>query len=168
LTLAASEASRQLAYCQNTGAFTWRVNAGGRALAGMPAGTVIRGADKVSYRMIKVAGKKYMAHRLAWLIVTGEWPPALVDHKDGDGTNNAWTNLRLASHSQNLMNRGATKANKCGLKGVSYDARRDKWFARIKANNQVVWLGYFPSKEEAHAAYARAATHMHGQYARAA
>jgi hypothetical protein len=78
-----------------------------------------------------------------------------VDHKDGNGLNNRRYNLRVLSHSDNLMNRGRTKANKSGFKGVS--PRRGKWFACIWVNGKTVGLGVYSTPEEAARIYDNAA-----------
>ena len=44
---------------------------------------------------------KYLAHRLAWLYVTGSWPSQDIDHIDGDPTNNRFANLREVTHQEN-------------------------------------------------------------------
>lgn len=88
-----------------------------------------------------------------------------VDHVDGDASNNLRTNLRLATRSQNNYNRGATKANRCGYKGVSFDQRRGLWKARIKIGKKVHFLGRFDNLLEAVLAYDRAAYTGHGDFA---
>ena len=70
--------------------------------AGDVAGTLA--VDR--YRKITIKRKKYRAHQLAWLYMTGEWCPLLIDHRDGDPSNNRWGNLRRATVSQSNANRG--------------------------------------------------------------
>ena len=50
------------------------------------------------------------------------------------------------------------------MKGVS--RARGRWRARIKTYGREVELGRFDTKEEAHAAYCRAATEYFGEFAR--
>ena len=88
-----------LSYDPATGKFLWRV---GRQC--MRAGAVAGATEVQGYRVIKIDGKIYKAHRLAWLYVTGEWPPEEIDHKNTDPQDNVWSNLRLATHSQNQAN----------------------------------------------------------------
>src|SRR5215472_5251203 len=54
---------------------------------------------------LKIDGRSYLAHRLAWLYVTGEWPKGQIDHIDLDATNNRWVNLRAADNGKNGANR---------------------------------------------------------------
>lgn len=89
-----------------------------------------------------------------------------VDHEDGNGLNNQRYNLRVATTSQNGMNRGKQRNNKSGFKGVTYFARTGKWVAHIRVDRKSQNLGYFFTPEEAHAAYCAAALELHGDFAR--
>lgn len=98
----------KLAYFPLTGHFEWKES-------GEEAGS----EESTGYVRITVCGKRYYAHRLAWLYMTGSPPPRQVDHKNKVRTDNRWSNLRNASKSQNAMNRSGGKPNKLGVKGVS-------------------------------------------------
>jgi hypothetical protein len=77
--------------------------------------------------------------------MTGKWPVE-VDHENGDGNDNRWSNLREASHVQNMANiKKLTKANSSGIKGVSYCKATGKWRAYAGGKS----LGYFTSLEAA-------------------
>jgi len=89
-----------------------------------------------------------------------------VDHINGDGLDNRRCNLRLATRAQNSVNRGCTRVNKLGVKGVVLDKRRGKYAAWIWANKKPIYLGYFVSLEEAKNAYNNAAMEHHGEFAR--
>lgn len=119
-----------------------------------------------NYWRVMVDGKEYKAHRLAWFYMTGKWPKADIDHIDGDRTNNRWVNLREASRSENLCNRRPHRRNPHGLKGIGWDAQRKKWCARICKNYKKIHLGRFDTQEEAYEAYCKAATELHGEFAR--
>lgn len=88
-----------------------------------------------------------------------------VDHKDGNTLNNQKDNLRIADCTLNNANRGPTKNNKSGFKGVHWTGCR--WRATIQSRGQGVHLGCFRTKEEAHAAYMRAAVEHFGEFANA-
>ena len=92
-------------------------------------------------------------------------PKVFVDHKDHNGLNNARNNLRQATNSQNLQNRGKQKNNTSGLKGVTWDKNNHKWVAQIWDNGKHVFLGRFADKEEAKIAYEIAANKHHGEFA---
>lgn len=153
-----------LDYDRKTGVFTWRVGRRGRAKAGTKAGAL---AGK-GHIQITIYNTRHYAHRLAWLITYGEWPPAGmdVDHIDGDKGNNAIDNLRLASRSQNAANAsGLRKNNTSGFRGVSLHRRIGRWEARIIVEGVVHHLGYHETAEEAARAYDRACYRLNGQFA---
>ena len=96
-----------------------------------------------------------------WFLVTGDW--LLVDHRDLNGSNNVWENLRPATNSQNGVNRKAWA--KSGFKGV-YPTASGKWTARIKVDGKII---NFPSRvtaEEAWHDYCAAARRHFGEFAR--
>jgi hypothetical protein len=115
------------------------------------------------YLMVRAKGIKFVAHRVIWLLVHGEWPPSLLDHKDGDGTNNRLSNLRLATPQQNMSNMRICKRNTTGAKGVSPKGK--KFIAVIYFNYKKKYLGIFETKELAAKAYADAATELFGEFA---
>lgn len=89
-----------------------------------------------------------------------------VDHRDGNALNCCTENLRAATKAENGYNRGPNRNNACGIKGVSYS--KGRWQAQITVNGYRLHLGYFDTPEEAGDAYARAAEHYHGEFARTA
>jgi len=88
-----------------------------------------------------------------------------VDHINGNGLDNRKTNLRLASASQNLANRGVNRNNTSGFKGVSFIKGRRKYEAKITINRRTVNLGRFSDPSEAARSYDRAATKFFGKFA---
>lgn len=151
---------RQIAnYNPETGDFVWLADRS-RAKAGTSAP---RGNTRyVEYR---INGKLYLAHRLAWLWVHGQFPAAYIDHINGDEKDNRIANLRPATHQQNLCNRGANKNNTTGYKGV-YFLGPGKYKASIKENGKSKHLGIFDNPVAAHQAYSAAAHRLHGKFAR--
>ena len=92
-----------------------------------------------------------------------------VDHINGNTLDNRRENLRTCTRSQNQMNRGRTKNNKSGYKGIYYakDKPRFKpWQAQIKHNKKTIYLGYYKTKEEAALAYNKKAIELFGEYAK--
>lgn len=93
-----------------------------------------------------------------------------VDHIDGNGLNNQRANLRACSRSENQRNRGMTKTNKTGFKGVTTTKwnrnSANKYVAQIQVHGKKRSLGYFPTPEQAHTAYCEAAKNLHGEFAR--
>lgn len=156
-------------YNEETGIFVWKkVHFSNKKLLGKEAGTTTR----FGYVLIGVPGfRQIQAHRLAWIYVHGlTIGGAEIDHKDGDPSNNAIDNLRLATSSQQKQNRGVQSNNRSGLKGAYYHACRKvmKWRSQIKVGGRLIFLGYFHTAQEAHEAYAYAAIEHFGEFARAA
>lgn len=149
------ELKKRLHYDPETGVFTWK---DGR-FAGKEAGGITpRGKHK--YRNISLCGKRYYAHRLAWLYMTGEWPEDRIDHADYNGLNNKFSNLRCANHAQNMANSGAR--NRLGVKGVSRIGKR--YMANITSKYKTKYLGMFDTIEEASTAYQAAARTLYGDF----
>jgi hypothetical protein len=146
-------------YDPNTGVFTWRI-ARGLGVRGGVAGTINGGG----YRVIGVDGAKRQGHRLAWLHMTGNWPVGQVDHKNGIPSDNRWSNLRVATSSQNQRN--ARPHRDAGLKGTSFNKKRNHWRAHIYVAGRQIYLGAFDTAAEAHAAYRRAAVQRDPDFAR--
>lgn len=98
--------------------------------------------------------------------MTGKWPVEHIDHKDMNGANNRWDNLREATVFQNHWNVALTSRNKSGVKGVRWDKRSGKWLAEIRDKNKKIWLGLHDTIEAATAAYRAGALKYHGEFAR--
>ena len=143
-----------LTYNPDTGVFTWRVQRRGCAKAGDAAGTWA----KSGYVIISVNGLDYLAHRLAWLYVHGEWPPETIDHKFGATSDNRISELRPLSLRLNGANR--TRANKDNMSGeLGAHKRRDgRYSASIRVDGRLIHLGYYGTAESASAAYTEAQT----------
>ncbi|WP_407059264.1 HNH endonuclease signature motif containing protein (plasmid) [Ralstonia syzygii subsp. celebesensis] len=153
-------------YDPTSGIFRWLVarnSHGGKVIPGAIAGTKNDG-----YVQIIVDQRKYRAHRLAWLLMTGEFPVKgyEIDHINGARDDNRWENLRLVTRHQNNMNMGVSKANRSGVRGVSWLKRRNKWHARIKVEGRVICLGDFVSLEAAAAARKAAEEKYFGEFMR--
>ena len=146
--LTVEEAKEYLVYNKITGAF-YRLKAG----SGYHSGDVAGHVNTLGYCIIKIKGKAYKAHRLAWLFCHDEWPTKQIDHIDGNKLNNKITNLRDVSTMENCGNRKihrsghlvGTRCYKC--KGG------DRWRAIIRKGAKRVYLGTYDTPEEAHKAY---------------
>lgn len=148
-------------YNPKTGAFRWRkrpMNGGWNRKVGDDAGTVNTNGRHVLW----LGKRRIYAARAAYIITHGDIPQnALIDHIDGDITNNRAKNLRLASAVQNVWNRLGKAA---GLKGVAVDVKGN-FKARIEiGNGKKLNLGTWKTAEEAHAAYMGAAAVLHGEF----
>lgn len=91
-----------------------------------------------------------------------------IDHVSGETLDNRRSNLRFATHAQNLRNQGLSRNNTSGYKGVNWHRKTKKWIARITLNRKSIHLGYYDTPELGHAAYTLAAEKYHGEFARTA
>lgn len=142
--LTQSKLKELLYYSPQFGIFVWRKSRG-RAKEGNIAGT----ANNRGYISIVVSGERHQAHRLAFFYMNGEFPPEQTDHIDGNPKNNAWSNLRHATSSQNNRNRKINSNNTSGYFGVSWHKHYGKWTASITGTDGVKYLGYFSDISDA-------------------
>jgi hypothetical protein len=156
--LTAARLREILNYCPETGVWTWIKTENFRLKPGSIAGRT----DRDGYREISIGKRHYRSGRLAFLYMLGEWPPRdmHVDHIDHCPSNDRWTNLRLATQSQNQAN--TRRRTSSGLKGVKF--RDGKWLATISVNNKKKHLGSFINPSDAHAAYVAAGRELHGEF----
>ncbi len=160
--LTAERARYLFNYDPNTGIFTWK-NCKHKYRNGTRAcGSVASHGYPQIY-----AGTVYLAHRVAWLYMTGHWPDSTIDHANGIRTDNRWSNLRLATQTQQNANMATRADNKSGFKGVSRNRGNKKWRARIAVEGKQLLIGVFDCPVTAHAAYVRAASELYGTFARA-
>ncbi len=156
--LTAARLRELLHYDPLTGIFTRLVRTSQNANVGDVAGS----PDDAGYIRISVDGKRYRAHRLAWLYMKGEWPALHIDHEDTDTGNNRWLNLREATRSVNAQNQRRPHSDGAsGYLGVTWEARRGRWSVRIWDGEHNRHLGYFDDPKDGHAAYVAAKRQMH-------
>lgn len=158
------------AYDPLTGAITWRERPAhhfkspgrqaywNRRLAGRSA---ISSRHKAGHGRVHILGKDWLAHRIIWRMVTGEDVP-MIDHEDRDPTNNRWENLRTTTPAGNCQNRG--HRNKWGYKGVFKIGAMVNFGAQIRIAGKHQTIGYYPTPEQAHAAYCAVAREHFGKF----
>ena len=127
-----------LSYDPDTGVFT-QIKARQKVRVGDVAG----GVKNHGYVVIKINGKFYQAHRLAWLYVYGEFPIDALDHINRIRNDNRICNLRLATNADNVQNKSVFRNNTSGSTGVTWDKRSKKWKAYISVRREKTILGYF-------------------------
>lgn len=124
--------------------------------------TPSRGGRIYAQRGVRRADGRRTTQKLHTFLT--EWRQ--VDHRNGDGLDNRRANLREANRTQNNANARRRVDNTSGFKGVTFDARINRWSARIHVNNQRRSLGYHATAEEAARAYDAAAHEAFGEFAR--
>ena len=140
------------------GKLFWRKKIAPNTKVGAEAGYVIPNGR----RYVGVNGKRWLVHRVIWIMHYGECPEYL-DHIDRDPSNNRIENLRAATKQQNSWNRSIRSDNKTGIKGIWKQG--DKFRASICVDGKNKYLGIFSSKLEAKAAYEEAARLHFGGFA---
>jgi HNH endonuclease len=155
--LTAQRLRELLHYDPETGVFTWRVKRGGTNI-----GDVAGCLQDDGYLVIGVDYHVHLAHRLAWLYMTGAWPTCQIDHRFGVRADNRFSELRDVKERVNSQNmRAARSDSKSGLLGASWSKQAKKWHARIHVNKTYKHLGYFDTPEAAHEAYVAAKRKFH-------
>lgn len=150
-----------LSYDPETGIFTW-LSSRSNVRAGAKAGRV----NQWGHRTIRLLGKYYLAHRLAWFLIYGKWPIEDIDHINMVPDDNRISNLREATKSQNHYNRKVRADSRTGVKGVCLIPKTGRYEVRIRAEGKKIRIGNFKTLEEAQAAYAAASQRHHGEYGR--
>lgn len=120
--------------------------------------------DKQKRFRCGVDGKDYFVHRLIFLWHHG-YLPKVIDHINGNPMDNRIDNLREATQSNNMMNAKIFNTNTSGIKGVSFDKRTQSWAAYVWKNYARIWLGRFPTIEQAKQAVQEARIKYHKEFA---
>lgn len=162
-----AEIKELLDYAPDTGVFVWRLRTpdcrNNRHFNSCFAGKIAGCCGSHGYWHIRVHRKLYLAHRVAYAIMTGQWPEDEIDHINGVLVDNRWINLRPATHQQNMMNMKYREGKR--TKGI-YDHPSGMFQAEIRANGKRISLGYFWDREQAIAVRKAAEMRLHGEYRR--
>lgn len=145
-----------LTYSPETGLFHWVAASSDKTKIGDVAGCL----RPDGYIKIKIFGKSYLAHRLAWFFVHGVWPEEEIDHINRVRNDNRIENLRSILKRQQQQNMKLTTKNTSGFVGVS-QRKNGKWRAHITIMNKFIALGVFDTPEQASKAYVMAKTKNH-------
>lgn len=140
-------ARARLSYDAVAGQFTWLVTASSAAVAGNRAGSKSRNG----YIRIAIDGRRYLAHRLAWLMTHGEWPRGQIDHINGVRDDNRIANLRDVSAFVNQQNRHRAQGSN-RFPWVHWKRSENRWRGCFRVNGRDVTVGHFRDPEAAYAA----------------
>ena len=149
---------KELEYFPDTGFFVRKISKSARWQKGQICGSL----NCNGYIQIYINKNVHLAHRLAWLYMTGSMPKNQIDHINRNKSDNSWNNLREANNAQNSMNVGLQKNNKSGFKGVSW--YKGRWVASAKLNYKQYYLGRFKTKEEASFVYQKFVKKHYGEF----
>lgn len=146
-----AEACRLFKYDPATGVLINAISRGA-VKAGTESGYEDTRPSGKSYRIVYAHKRPHLAHRIIWLMQTGEWPNGEIDHQDGNGLNNRWLNLCDGTHSKNQRNQKLRRNNTSGHVGVVWHKGANKWRAQIKTDGKCRYLGLFEEINDAIAA----------------
>lgn len=158
LTVSIAHLRAAIDYNAITGAMSWRSGSENKV---RKAGDQCGRLDKDGYRILNIGNHSFLAHRIAWAIVTGSFPAETIDHINGVRDDNRIANLRLATRSQNIANTKIKAAS--GIKGVTR-RRTGTWQAQIKVGGINHYLGTHKTSELAAQAYEAAAKAAFGEF----
>lgn len=166
MQLTHDDVRRALDYDLETGALTWRTRADRDHSWNMRfSGEVAGNTTPKGYRILHMSSGMFLAHRLIWLWMTGEMPAGHIDHINGDRADNRWSNLRLATASQNAMNKRLLDASRSGVTGVSWHTKKRRWIATITVQGKTRYLGSSTTIEGAKRLREAAEAEHFGEYA---
>jgi hypothetical protein len=127
-----------LDYNHITGDFRWNKQVSCRSAPGDLAGCLDK---KLNYRFIKIEYRRYSAHRLAWFYYHGQWPKHVIDHINGNKTDNSIANLRDITNRENCNNRKSHRSGR--LQGASMSKHAKKWASHIQIDGRQKTSGLF-------------------------
>lgn len=109
---------------------------------------------------------QYVHRLVATAFIDNPCGKPVVDHIDGDKSNNNVRNLRWATSSENAANMAVnTRRGSSQYKGVGWDRRMGKWRSRVCTGRKEAWIGHFDDEEAAARAYDIQARRMFGEHA---
>ena len=141
------------------GYLVWKKSAGT-----IKAGNKVESVSNRGYVVVQVGGKRYLAHRIIWLLLNGQMP-VMIDHIDGNKQNNLIENLREVDNTLNHWNEQKRSTNKSGYKGVWWHKQSRRWEAACRVNSKQITIGRFERIEDAVEAVRKFREQQHGEYA---
>jgi len=157
------ELRKLFVYDPETGELHWKTRADVGAAwnaryAGQPA---FRTVHSEGYLLGNIWRRKFYAHRVAFAIHHGRWPAGLIDHINGDRTDNRAANLREVDLSENAKNRRAG-LRQSGHAGIWWIEGAQRWRVVRRHNKRRYNIGSYATLDEAIEAMREALTKVHG------
>ena len=143
-------------YNKTTGLLKWK-NISGSGKRNYEPGSI----HKNGYKRLTVLGRTLLHHRVVWVLCYNEQPPKIIDHIDGDKTNNKILNLRSGISSLNQQNQTKPHSRNNTSKYIGVSLFKGRWRAKIYHNKKYYFLGYFTSEVEARDAYIKEKRNLH-------
>jgi hypothetical protein len=157
-----AELKELLNYDVDTGIFTWKI----KYCRKVKVGSVVGSPDKDGYIRVRINGKDYKCHRLAWMYVYNNFPVGKLDHINGIKNDNRICNLRLANNEQNAFNAKLRTDNTSGFKNVCWNRTFKKWQVSLSINKKQTTIGYFDDIELADLVATEARNKHHKEFVR--
>lgn len=141
------------------GKLYYRTSVNSRGQKGRPAGTV----NALGYTQIRIHGRSYLAHRLIFYMTFGRWP-GMLDHVNGNRSDNRASNIRECSPTENLYNSRRPTSNTSGYKGIRLE--KGKYAIRMYVNGRPKRFGRTETLQEAVDKLNKIRKEHHGEFAR--
>lgn len=116
------------------------------------------------YWRLRWKRRNYKASRVAWLMVTGDWPKAQIDHINRNRLDDSFMNLREATNSENCCNRNVRIDNAVGISGIY--VRNGRFVVSITKDGKKIFTRRFLTLDDAAKARVAAVQEHHGQFGR--
>ncbi|AMV00047.1 HNH endonuclease signature motif containing protein [Xanthomonas citri] len=160
--LTATRLREVVSYDPSTGVFVRVVRLAQRHAAGDRADFLVSSGKLAGYSRISIDGRRYLAHRCAWLYVHGSWPEHQIDHVNGLKSDNRIANLRDVTCAVNRENmRVRRRDNRSGMLGVHLHTQSQKWRARLQVDGRIVDGGVHETATQAHERYKALKRELH-------
>jgi hypothetical protein len=126
-------------------------------------GKIVGYDNGYGYKKVDIKGKQYYVHRIVYLM-QHDMMPKLIDHIDGNPSNNAIENLREANNSQNMMNSFQKANNLSGHRNVRYNKDRHNYSVYITLSGKQKFFGSYDDVELAALVADEARRKHHGEF----
>ena len=121
---------------------------------------------KIITLMVGKGSKKCaLVHRLVAESFIGPSLGLVVDHIDGDRSNNKLSNLEYVTMRENICRGGLSESRpnkKCASRGVTV-SKWNRYISSVRVKGKSIYLGSFGTEEEAASAYKKAVADIENQ-----